>query len=95
LGHPQGSQAHRRVEILGPPAPFFGNLKELFFDRLIEMLAQNEGVFRPVLPENPGTPPRNGSIGTPHRKWPMPINQLVEIPGGSLLALVILITSLL
>jgi hypothetical protein len=85
----QGSQAHRRVEILGPQAPFFGNF-EGFFDRLIEILAQNEGVFRPVLPENPGSPPRNGSIGTPHRNWPMPINQLVEIPGGSLRALMLM-----
>jgi hypothetical protein len=78
----QGSQAHRRVEILGPAA-FFGNFERVF-DRLIEILAQHEGVFRPVLPENLGKPPRNGSIGAPHRDWPMPIDQLVEIPGGEL-----------
>jgi hypothetical protein len=83
----QGSQAHPRVEILGPQAPFFGNLERVF-DRLIEILAQNEGVFRPVLPENLGSPHQNGSIGAPHRNWPMPIDQLVEIPGGSLRALV-------
>jgi hypothetical protein len=60
-----------------------GNFERVF-DRLIEILAQNEGVFRPVLPENLGKTPRNGSIGAPHRHWPMPIDQLVEIPGGEL-----------
>jgi hypothetical protein len=66
--------------------PFFGNLERVF-DRLIEILAENEGVFRPVLPETLGTPHRNGSIGAPHRNWPMPIDQPVEIPGKSLRAL--------
>jgi hypothetical protein len=70
----------------GAAGPFFGNF-ERDFDRLIEILAQHEGVFRPVLPENLGKPPRNGSIGAPHRDWPMPIDQLVEITGGSLRAL--------
>jgi hypothetical protein len=65
--NPQGSQAHRRVEILGPQASVFGNMERIF-DRLIEILAQNEGVFGPLLPENLGTPHQNGSIGAPHRK---------------------------
>jgi hypothetical protein len=38
----QGSQAHRRVEILGPQAPI--NFEGVF-DRLIEILTHNEGVF--------------------------------------------------
>jgi hypothetical protein len=45
--------------------PLFSENFERVFDRLIEILAQNIGVFRPVQPENPGTPPRNGSTGTP------------------------------
>jgi hypothetical protein len=52
--------------IFGAAGPFFGSFERVF-DRLIEILAQNGGVFRPVLPDNPGTPPGNGSIGTPHR----------------------------
>jgi hypothetical protein len=54
-GAVQGWQAHRRVEILGPQAPVFGNFERVF-DWLIEILAQNEGVFRPVLPETSENP---------------------------------------
>jgi hypothetical protein len=61
-----GSQAHRRVDILGPQAPFFGNFKRVF-DRLIEILAQHEGVFRPVLPENLGKPLEWVDRSTPSR----------------------------
>jgi hypothetical protein len=82
----QGSQAHRRVEILGPKARNFGNFGRVF-DELIEILGPKQGVFRRHLPPKGTCPATEGPWWAAGRNWSRPFHQLVEICRGSLRAL--------